>query len=88
MADAEIYDPKSGHFISTGSMNAPRSYFKVVLLSNGKVLVTGGFSSGEKILQSAEVYDPANGQFHLVGAMAHVRYKERNPRRTIDFQMP
>ncbi len=58
-------------------MNAPRSYFKAVLLSNSKVLVAGGFSSGEKILQSAEIDDPANGQFHLVGVMTHVRYKLR-----------
>jgi hypothetical protein len=60
-SSAEVFDPATGTFSVTGSMNTSR--FKlpqaVVLLSNGKVLITGGGSF-------AEVYDEAMGKFILV----------------------
>ena len=38
-------------------MNAPRCQHTATLLSDGKVLVTGGFSAND-VLASAEIYDP------------------------------
>jgi len=43
------------------------------LLTNGKILVTGGDQANDVILASAEIYDPATGQWTTAGAMHHAR---------------
>jgi len=67
---AELYDPKSASFVLTGAMNASRFGHTSTLLSNGKVLITGG---GDSIsgypLASGELYDPSTGTFTLTGSM-------------------
>jgi type II secretory pathway component GspD/PulD (secretin) len=40
---AELYDPSSGIWTATGSMNNNRSEPRALVLSDGKVLVIGGF---------------------------------------------
>lgn len=57
---AELYDPATATWDSTGSLRTARSAHTATLLKDGKVLVTGGFSpTGE--LDSAELYDPVAG---------------------------
>jgi hypothetical protein len=58
MQHAELYDPASGQFASTGGMFAARSNHTLTLLgSSGKVLVVGGLNLDTlEGLSSAEVY--------------------------------
>jgi len=42
LTGAEIYDPASGRFLSTASMNQPRGLCAAALLRDGRVLVSGG----------------------------------------------
>jgi hypothetical protein len=58
---ADLYDPLSGTWAATGSMNTSRALHKAVLLQNGEVLVSGGQNlTNDKLtyLASAELYTP------------------------------
>jgi hypothetical protein len=50
-----LYDPASGAWTPTGSLNSARESHTATLLPNGKVLVAGGDGSGA-FLSSAELY--------------------------------
>jgi len=73
LADAEIYNPATGMFTTTGSMTTIREYHTATLLNNGMVLIAGGLASGAA-LNSAELYDPTNGTFTATGALNNARY--------------
>ena len=67
---AEIFDPSTGSFTSTGGMSLPRYKIRdaVVRLPNGQVLVAGGAGR-------VEIYDPATARFGAVaGAIGVPRY--------------
>ncbi len=60
-ASAELYNPASGTFTPTGSMETPRTGFTGTLLPDGRVLVTGGvprYSASSPPVASAELYTP------------------------------
>jgi N-acetylneuraminic acid mutarotase len=65
---AELFDPRSSTFSSTGSMTTGREGQTATLLSDGRVLAAGGSN-----LASAELYDPKTGTFSPTGSMATAR---------------
>src|SRR3954469_4816623 len=73
IATAEIYDPGSGAFSTTGSLTTPRAYHTATLLQDGKVLIVGGSDMSNASLASAELYDPQTGAFSTTGALNTVR---------------
>jgi N-acetylneuraminic acid mutarotase len=72
LASAELYNPATGTWTTTGSMHAARIYETANLLGNGQVLVAGGYNTTPtaiNILASAELYNPATGKWTLTGQM-------------------
>ena len=62
-ASAELYDPVSGTFRSTGSMSEGRSGHTATLLADGTVLVTG-------TNYTAELFSPGTKTFSAVGQLS------------------
>ena len=60
LSSAELYNPATGTFTSTGSLNTARYLHAAALLNNGTVLLTGGYGAlvtgGSGPLASAELY--------------------------------
>ena len=80
VATAELYDPTTGQFTSTGSMSTPRENHSATFLSPsvvsgalaGNVLIAGG-SDASAASGSAEVFNPQTAAFSPVGAMTTAR---------------
>jgi N-acetylneuraminic acid mutarotase len=59
-------------WLPTGMMLQPRDNHAATLLSDGRVLVTGGSTSSGQ-LASAELYDPATGTWSSAGSLSQAR---------------
>jgi Putative Ig domain/Galactose oxidase, central domain/Kelch motif len=60
-ATAELYDPSTGLFTTTGSMSIPRAHYAPSILDDGTIFIQGGASLPAGT--SADVYNPATGTF-------------------------
>lgn len=72
LAEAELYDPATGRFTTTGSMGAVRADQAAALLADGDVLIAGG-DDLSRSLATAELYDPSAGTFKPTGSMTEGR---------------
>lgn len=68
---SEFLSPAQGGFAT--SMNVARASATITVLTNGKVLVTGGWG-GASALNSAEVYDPGANTWTNTGNMNSPRF--------------
>jgi hypothetical protein len=76
LTTAELYNPVTGTFsYTTRTLKVARAHHTATLLSNGLVLVAGGFDGNlsSDYLASAELYNPATGTFTLAGSMKIAR---------------
>ena len=69
-SSAELYDPASGMWSATGSLDTARYAHTATLLPNGKVLVAGGRDSSGA-LASAELYRPGQRDVECHGRPRH-----------------
>jgi hypothetical protein len=66
---AELYDPETGIWTSTGSLKLGRNSHTATLLPNGEVLVAAGWPT-----TSSELYDPAVAQWKESGTLDNNRF--------------
>ncbi len=72
LTSAELYNPATGSFTATGTLNAPRLGSAAALMNNGTVLLAGGQGTGASsnaAIVDAELYDPTAGTFSVTGSM-------------------
>ncbi|MBI4802961.1 MAG: fibronectin type III domain-containing protein [Elusimicrobia bacterium] len=68
VATTEIYFTSAAAWGAGPTMNTARSSHTATCLSDGRVLVAGGFNAGGVPLQSAEVYSQLTGAWNNLGA--------------------
>jgi WD40 repeat protein len=72
--NCELYDPTVNTWTPTGQLiNGRAGSFTATLLSNGKVMVAGGYD-GFSDLAAVEIYSPDSGAWSATAPMAAARY--------------
>ena len=69
-ASAQVMSPG---WSRTGSLNTGRGGYTATLLSNGKVLVAGGYNCALDYLVSTELYDPTSKTWSYTGSLNETR---------------
>ncbi len=77
VASAALYDPKMGQWSETRPMKDKRAGFSIIQLSNGQVLVSGGWAQSQMELKSAELFDSHTETWRPAAPMTVARRNHR-----------
>jgi hypothetical protein len=69
VADAALFDPKTGRWSLTKPMKVKRAGASITLLPNGQVLVAGGWADNGMEYASTEVFDPLTDTWRATAPM-------------------
>lgn len=69
---AFVFDHLTGA-LTTSAMGHPRLDHRMTVLSDGRILVTGGFGTAGEPLASTEIFDPTTRTFQGAGDLVQVR---------------
>src|SRR3989344_934431 len=71
ISSSELYDPATRTWTMTGSLPAPKGRSAGLLLTDGRVLNTGGRTLGHnwKTLDNCEIYDPVSGIWSPIASL-------------------
>ncbi len=72
-SSCEIYDTLHKTWRFTGSMNKKRSWFRMILLNNNKVLAIGGVTDSAYFTSSCEIFDPVTETWSFTDSMIVLR---------------
>jgi hypothetical protein len=75
-ASTELYDPATGRFSAAPAMHTGRSGHTATTLSDGRVLLAGGWTGLREARGTADIYDPATGSMTATGRMLEPRAGE------------
>jgi len=70
---AELWDPGTGTWQATATLNKPRGSFVLVALRDGRALVTGGLNDTEESYSSTYVFEPGTETWTKVGLLGTAR---------------
>jgi len=73
LANAQIYNPQTRTFQLTRNLNNARQGQAATLLTNGQVLVAGGWRVGDDPTNTVELYTPGSASFTFTGNMSNRR---------------
>lgn len=79
LSNTELYNPLTRAFVSIGNMTERRYSHAANLLSDGRVLITGGSTGREwkDRTSGAEIYDPQRKSFAKTGEMSLPRFNHQ-----------
>lgn len=72
---AELFDPATNAWTTTGALAVARWYHAAAMLGDGRVVVAGGGSENWAMPEFAEMYDPATGRWNSAGNLVAARYQ-------------
>lgn len=73
LATAELFSPLTRSVTPLPNMSQPRSMHRTVRLNDGRLLVTGGVTTGGGVLTSCEFFDPTTLTFSAAPPMSAAR---------------
>lgn len=68
MNTAEIFNPETNEFTTTGNMIESHCNHTATLLENGEVLIIAGWKAGQRS-DAVEIYNPKTGEFRLAARL-------------------
>lgn len=79
LSSAELYDPTAGTWTFTGSLATTLDQHRLVLLSDGRALATGGLANTNNCttyLNTAQIYDPGSGAWTSAASLNQARAQQ------------